>query len=54
MLERMLMLEEALERAEAGVASRDDWEIIRFECGMPRKSDFSMAPTAKRSESWVS
>lgn len=54
MLERMQMLEEALIRAEAGVASQDDWETIRFECGMPRKSDFSMAPTAKRSESWVS
>lgn len=54
MLERMLMLEEALERAEAGIASQDDWDTIRFECGMPRKSDFSMNPTAKRSESWVS
>ena len=37
MLERMQMLEEALERAEAGVASEDDWDIIRFECGMPRR-----------------
>ena len=54
MLERMQMLEEALDRAEAGIASKDDWDIIRFECGMPRKSGFSMNPTAKRSESWVS
>lgn len=37
MLERMQMLEEALERAEAGVASEDDWAIIRFECGMPKR-----------------
>ena len=37
MLERMQMLEEALERAEAGVASEDDWNIIRLECGMPRR-----------------
>ena len=37
MLERMQMLEEALERAEAGIASEDDWDIIRFECGMPRR-----------------
>lgn len=54
MLERMQMLEEALDRAEAGIASKDDWDTIRFECGMPRKSVFSMNPTAKRSESWVS
>lgn len=37
MLERMQMLEEALERAEAGVATEDDWSVIRFECGMPRR-----------------
>jgi hypothetical protein len=36
MLERMQMLEEALDRAEAGVASKGDWDIIRFECGVPR------------------
>lgn len=53
MLERMQMLEEALQRAEAGVASQDDWDTIRFECGMPRQSSFSMNPIAKRSESWV-
>ena len=37
MLERMQMLEEALERAEAGVASEDDWATIRFESGMPKR-----------------
>ena len=37
MLERMQMLEEALERAETGVATGADWDIIRFECGMPKK-----------------
>ena len=37
MLERQLMLEDALHRAETGVASREDWDIIRFECGMPRR-----------------
>lgn len=36
MLERQQMLEEALDRAEAGVASEDDWNIIRYECGMPK------------------
>jgi hypothetical protein len=37
MLERMQMLEEALERAESGVATGADWDIIRYECGMPKK-----------------
>jgi len=37
MLERMQMLEEALQRAEAGVATTDDWATIRMECGMPRR-----------------
>jgi hypothetical protein len=37
MLERLQMLEEALDRAEAGVASPGDWETIRFECGVPRR-----------------
>lgn len=36
MLERMQQLEEALERAEAGTATADDWNIIRYECGMPK------------------
>jgi hypothetical protein len=36
-IERMQQLEEALERAEAGCASEDDWKVIRFECGMPTK-----------------
>jgi hypothetical protein len=36
MLERMQILDEALDRAESGLATRDDWSVIRFECGMPR------------------
>jgi hypothetical protein len=36
MLERMQMLEDALIRAEAGVATGADWDIIRSECGVPR------------------
>jgi hypothetical protein len=36
MLERMQMLEDALLRAEAGVATGADWNIIRYECGVPR------------------
>ena len=31
------MLEEALERAETGVATQEDWDIIRYECGMPKR-----------------
>jgi len=37
MLERLQMLEEALDRAEAGIATPDDWDTIRFECGVPRR-----------------
>lgn len=42
MLERMQQLEEALERAEAGCASVDDWKVIRFECGMPTKVNINL------------
>jgi hypothetical protein len=37
MLERHQMLAESLERAEAGRATEDDWNIIRFECGAPKR-----------------
>lgn len=37
MAERMQMLEEALDRAEAGVATPDDWKTIRNECGFPAR-----------------
>jgi hypothetical protein len=40
MLERMQMLEEALRRAIAGVATQDDWETICTECGVPKASIF--------------
>lgn len=46
MLERMQQLEEALDRAEAGTATHDDWVIIRYECGMSRSQS-----KTKRSES---
>lgn len=36
-LERMQRLEEALDRAEAGFATLDDWSVIRFECGVPKR-----------------
>ncbi|NDI00075.1 MAG: hypothetical protein EBY78_07155 [Actinobacteria bacterium] len=41
MLERMQMLEEALDRAEAGVATPDDWLTIRHECGMPARQSLT-------------
>ena len=31
------MLEEALERAETGVATGEDWNIIRYECGLTKR-----------------
>jgi hypothetical protein len=37
MLDRQQMLEEALERAETGVATEDDWNIIRHECGLSKR-----------------
>ncbi len=36
MLEKMQMLEDALIRAEAGIATGADWDIIRYECGVPK------------------
>lgn len=38
MLERRRMLEEAIDRAEHGAATEDDWWRIRFECGVPIKN----------------
>lgn len=37
MLERQQQLEEALERAEQGKAQPQDWELIRFECGVKKE-----------------
>jgi len=50
MLERMQMLDEALDRAEAGVATPDDWSVIRFECGMPRRPIVQRETSSIRSE----
>ena len=36
--ERQRRLEEAIERAELGQASSDDFDIIRFECGLKTPS----------------
>ncbi len=41
MLERQERLEEALRRAESGKATPDDWSVIRYECGVPQKSNRS-------------
>ena len=38
MLERMQMLEEALRRGIAGIATEDDWATICAECGIPKSS----------------
>lgn len=39
MQERMQELIEALQRAETGSASGDDWKIIYFECGLRRENN---------------
>jgi len=49
-LERMQMLEEALNRAETGVATEDDWNIIRYECGMPKRPIVTLETLSIRSE----
>lgn len=36
MMEKMLALDAALNRAEAGSATPEDWVWIRFECGIPK------------------
>jgi hypothetical protein len=50
MLERMQMLEEALERAKAGVATEDDWNIIRSECGLSKRPIVTLETVSIRSE----
>jgi hypothetical protein len=50
MLERMQMLEEALERAKAGVATEDDWYIIRSECGVSKRPIVTLETVSIRSE----
>jgi len=37
MLERMQRCEEAIARAKAGVATEEDWEVIRYECGLGKE-----------------
>jgi hypothetical protein len=49
-LERMQMLEEAFNRAETGVATEDDWNIIRYECGMPKRPIVTLETLSIRSE----
>lgn len=39
MLERMQQLEEALQRAEEGNATSEDWNVIYYECGMKRRAN---------------
>jgi len=54
MLEKMQMLEEALERAEAGTASGDDWNIIRSECGVSMRPIVTLQTVSIRSGiSWA-
>ena len=50
MLERMQMLEEALEKAKAGVATEDDWNIIRSECGLSKRPIVTLKTVSIRSE----
>lgn len=42
MLERQRMVEQAIFNAEMGVASDEDFKIIRFECGIKQPSPSSL------------
>lgn len=37
MLERLQRCEEALAKAKEGQATEEDWEVIRFECGLKKE-----------------
>jgi len=50
MLERHQMLAESLERAEAGRATEDDWNIIRYECGVPRRPTVTLETISIKGE----
>ena len=50
MMERMQLLEEAIDRAEAGEACSEDWDVIRRECGISKRSNSTLTT---RSESWA-
>lgn len=34
-LERLQMLHEAFDRAYTGLATEEDWAVLRYECGLP-------------------
>lgn len=36
-LERLQMLYEAFDRAYKGLATEEDWAILRYECGLPAR-----------------
>lgn len=48
MLERVQMLEEALRRAIAGIATPTDWETICTECGVPTRSIFKLETRSEK------
>lgn len=38
MQERMERIEEALQRAQQGLATDDDWKVIYYECGLSTRN----------------
>lgn len=48
MLDRMREVEEALERAESGKATPEDWNLIRWECGLSRKDHVNHSEREQR------
>ena len=39
MEEREQRLEDAYERARAGLADEEDWAVLRYECGLRKERD---------------
>lgn len=47
MLDRQREVEEAVERAERGEATKEDWTLIRYECGLRNQNANSESNTNK-------
>jgi len=47
MLDRQREVEEAVERAERGEATTEDWKLIRYECGLRSQNANSASNTSQ-------
>ena len=54
MLDRQREVEDAVERAERGEATKDDWTLIRYECGLRNQNANSESNSAKQLQAGTS